>query len=68
MEEKKKKLAFSSSLNIVWEPLFLSTLRDLSQILGRLVWFPGWNCDTVGAESCSCRQACEQGVRKSGKA
>lgn len=49
--KNKKKLAFTSSLNIDREPLFLSTLEDLSQILGRLVWFPGWNCDTVGAES-----------------
>ena len=43
-------MAFTPSLNIDWEPLFLSTLRDFSQILGRLVWFPGWNCNTNGAE------------------
>ena len=43
-------MAFTPSLNIDWEPLFLSTLRDFSQILGRLVWFPGWNCNTDGAE------------------
>lgn len=49
-KRNKQKMVFTPSLNIDWEPLFLSTLRDFSQILGRLVWFPGWNCDTDGAE------------------
>lgn len=41
---------WTCSLRSTREPPLSRALRHLGQTLGRLAWFPGWNCDTAATE------------------